>query len=386
MKRNFIIQLALLIPTVGVFISCSGNGQFTVKGIVKDGNEKMLYLENVTTSKVVLLDSVKLGNSGSYKFKQARPVAPDFYRLRLNHQLINFVVDSTETVKVNSDTLQFAKDYTVEGSAESEHVKTLALLQLKTSETYNQLQDQYRSQSITADEYKEKANTCIDEYKDEAKKIIYTNPASASAYFALFQQINGLLIFDPYNKDDSKAYGAVANNWNQHYPNAPRTKHLVQLFTNSLAVLREEQPRNLDANTINSKDFFDISLLSFDDKAYRLSVIGNGKVVLLDFTAYGMQDSPLHNQQLAKIYAKYYAQGFQIYQVSLDNDEHFWKNAAYNLPWICVIDPQSVNSDIARKCNVSNLPTGFILNRKGDIVKRVEDYTGLEAAVIANLK
>jgi hypothetical protein len=72
-----------------------------VKGNIKDGNEKMLYLENVTTSKVVLLDSVKLGKSGSYKFKHERPVAPDFYRLRLNHQLINFVIDSTETVTID---------------------------------------------------------------------------------------------------------------------------------------------------------------------------------------------------------------------------------------------------------------------------------------------
>jgi len=386
MKRNNVIQLALLIPVIGIFIACSGKNHFTVKGTVKDGNDKMLYLENVTTSKAVLLDSVKLGNSGSYKFRHARPAAPDFYRLRLDKQLVNFVIDSTETVTINSDTLQFAQDYTVEGSTESERVKKLAMLQLKTSEDYNQLQEQYGSQSITADEYKEKASACIEDYKNEAKKYIYANPASASAYFALYQQINGLLIFDPYDKADSKAYGAVANNWNQKYPNAPRTKQLVQIFTNALAVLREQQPDSLDTKTVESKDFFDISLLSVNDKPYRLSDVGKDKVVLLDFTAYGMQDSPAHNQQLAKVYEKYSRQGFQIYQVSLDTDEHFWKNAAVNLPWVCVIDPQSINSEIAQKYNVSNVPTGFILNRKGEIVKRITDYTGLEADVVSNLK
>ena len=386
MKRNSVIQLTFLIPVIGIFISCSGKSHFTVKGYVKDGNNKTLYLENVTTSKAVLLDSIKLGSNGSYKFKRSRPAVPDFYRLRLDRQLINFVIDSTETVTINSDTLQFAQNYTVEGSAESEQVKTLTLLQLKTSEIYNQLQEQYRSQNITAGEYKDKINACIEDYKNEARKFIYANPASASAYFALYQQINGLLIFDPYDKVDSKAYGAVANNWNQKYPDAPRTKQLVQIFTNALAVLREQRPDSLDAKTIESKDFFDISLLSVDDKPYRLSDAGKNKVVLLDFTAYGMQDSPAHNQQLAKIYGKYSNRGFQIYQVSLDSDEHFWKNAAVNLPWICVIDPQSVNSEIARKYNVSDIPTGFILNRKGDIVKRINDYTGLEADVITYLK
>jgi len=385
MKRN-IIQVLLLIPVIGILFSCSGKNHFTVKGIIKNGNEKMLYLENVAASKIILLDSLKLNKSGSYKFKQKKPLAPDFYRLRLNNQLINFTVDSTEIITINSDTLLFAKDYTVEGSTESEHIKALTFLQLKTSETYNQLQNQYKSQSITADEYKEKANACIDEYKNEATKFIYNNPASASAYFALFQQINGLLIFDPYDKNDSKAYGAVANNWNLHYPNAPRTKNLVQLFTSALAVMRGEQTRIPDANTVDSKDFFDISLLSYDDKAYRLSEIGKDKVVLLDFTSYAMKESPLHNQQLANIYTKYSSQGFQIYQVSLDSDEHSWKNAAYNLPWICVLDPQSEYSDIAVKYNVREIPTGFILNRKGEIVKRVQDYAELEKDVLSYLR
>jgi len=386
MKRNILIQSTLLITIIGVFFSCSDKTHFTVKGTVKDGNEKMLYLENVTTSKVVLLDSIKLSKSGSYQFKHNRPAAPDFYRLRLNQQLINFTVDSTETVTIDSDTLKFAEGYTVKGSTESEKVKALTLLQLKTNETYNQLQDQYRSKSITADEYKEKAVTCINEYKTEAKNCIFTNPASASAYFALFQQINGLLIFDPYDKTDSKAYGAVANNWNQRYLNAPRTKHLVQLFTSALAVMRGEQNRLADANTVESKDYFDVSLPSVDGKVYRLSETGKDKVVLVEFISYEMKESPAHNRQLAKLYEKYRNQGFQIYQISLDTDEHFWKNAAVNLPWICVIDPQSVNSDIVKKYNVSGLPSGFILNRKGDIVKRIEDYEELETDIASYLK
>jgi peroxiredoxin len=385
MKRNIIIQLVLLIPVIGIFISCSGRNQFTVKGTIKDGNEKMLYLENVTTSKVIVLDSLTLSKNGSYQFKHQRPVAPDFYRLRLNHQMINFVIDSTETITIESDTFQFAKDYTVEGSTESENVKTLTLLQLQTSEKYNQLQKQYRSNSITADEYKEQINVCINEYKNEAKKCIYNNPASAAAYFALFQQIDGMLIFDPYDKTDSKAYGAVANNWNQRYPDVPRTKHLVQLFTSALAIMRGEQ-RNLDANTVESKVYFDVSLSSVDNKIYRLSEIGKDKVVLIDFIAYAMNESPAHNQLLAKIYEKYRDKGFEIYQISLDTDEHFWKNAAVNLPWTCVLDPQSVNSDIVKKYNVRQLPTGFILNRNGEIIKRVDDYKGLENDISSYLK
>jgi len=386
MKRNIFIQFTLLIPFIGIFICCSNNNHFTVKGAIGDGKGKTLYLENVTATKVIVLDSIKLGKDGTYKFKHKRPETPDFYRLRLNHQLINFTVDSVETVTIDSDTTQFAKAYSVGGSAESEKIKTLTLLQLKTSEAYNQLQKQYLAQSMTADEYTQKATACIDEYKNEAKNYIFSNPASASAYFALFQQINGMLIFDPYDKTDSRAYGAVANIWNLRYPNATRTKHLVNLFTTALAIMRGEQAKSLEALTVKSIDFFDVSLLSIDDKAYRLSEIGKGKVVLVDFIAYEMTESPLHNQQLAKVYEKYRSQGFQIYQISLDTDEHLWKNSAANLPWICVIDPQSVYSDIAKKYNVREIPSGYILDKKGDIVKRVNDYSGLEKDILPYLK
>ena len=386
MKRNFLILLVIIIPIFVIFISCSKEKKFTVKGYIKDGNEKMLYLENVAATRTILLDSVKISKNGSFKFQHKQPTAPDFYRLRLNNQLINFTIDSAEILTINSDTLLFAKNYTVEGSLESEHIKTLALLQLKTNDTFKHLQNQYRSQSISVDEYQEKVNACIDEYKKEANSFIYANPSSPSAYFALFQQINGLLIFNPYDKTDSKAFGAVANNWNLKYPDAPRTKHLVKLFTSALSIIRNEQSYNLDISTIEGKDYLDIALLSIDNKEYRLSEIGKGKVILVDFTAYEMKESPLHNQQLATIYRNYFRQGFEIYQISLDRDIHFWKNAAFNLPWICVFDPNSVNSTILRKYNVRELPTGFILDRKGDIVKRVENFDELEKDILLYLK
>ncbi|GHT55458.1 hypothetical protein FACS189451_08460 [Bacteroidia bacterium] len=384
MNKNSIKKIAFLLLSVCVFASCTNN-QFTIEGHIKDGAGEILYLENITTSSVVRVDSADLGNDGFFRFKQPRPQAPDFYRLRLKQQFINLSVDSTETIKVQSDTLNFARDYTVEGSFECTKIKELTFLQLATSEAYNKLQKQYDSKEISVDEYTAKATEIIDAYKKKATESIAVNPASASAYFALFQQINGLLIFDPYQKQDARMYGAVANNWNLNYPNAPRTKHLVNLFKNSLLALRQEQEA-VTPNEVDSKQFFDISLPSVRDNAIRLSEMGAGKVVLLDFTAYESQNSPQHSMDLQKIYQKYEPQGFTIYQVSLDRDEHFWKNAAVNLPWTCVIDPQSIYSETAKKYNVSNLPTGFLFGRNGEIVSRIDNYSDLERLVSAQLK
>jgi hypothetical protein len=332
----------------------------------------------------VVLDSVKLGNSGSFRFKRQRPQEPDFYRLRLKRQFINLSIDSTETITVLADTLNFARDYTVEGSYECVKIKELTFLQLAANETYRQLQKRYESKAISLDEYTAEVKEVIDTYKRRAINYIIANPASATAYFALFQQIDGLLIFDPYDRQDSKMYGAVANSWNVYYPNALRTKHLVGLFTNSLIVLRGRKDR-VTLQQLDSKQFFDISLPSIQDSEIRFSETCAGKITLLDFTAYESQYSPRHNMGLLKIYRKYDQQGFTIYQVSLDRDKHFWKNAAVNLPWICVNDPQSVYSEIARKYNVSNLPTGFLFGRDGEIIARISDYGDLEKLVATEI-
>jgi hypothetical protein len=384
MNKNFIDKIAFPLLFACVFISCTNN-KFTIEGNIKDGFGKMLYLENITTSSVVVVDSADLRNDGFFRFKKPRPQAPDFYRLRLKNQFINLSVDSTKTIKVQSDTLNFVCDYIVEGSSECTKIKELTFLQLATNEAYGKLQKQYDSMEISVDEYIAKAKEVVDAYKKKATNYITSNPASASAYFALFQQINGSLIFDPYDKKDVKMYGAVANNWNVNYPDALRTKHLVNLFKNSLFVLRQEQ-NTARLNEVDSKQFFDITLPSVRDDKIHLSEVSAGKVTLLDFTAYESQNSLQHNMNLLKIFRKYEPQGFTIYQISLDRDKHFWKNAAVNLPWICVNDPQSIYSEIAKKYNVSNLPTGFLFGKNREIISRIDNYNDVEKLVVSQLK
>ena len=59
-----------------------------------------------------------------------------------------------------------------------------------------------------------------------------------------------------------------------------------------------------------------------------------GKVVLLDFSVFQSPAGAPHNMMLRELYNKYAKDGLEIYQVSLDADEHYWKTAAGNLPWV----------------------------------------------------
>mgnify|MGYP001521719373 FL=1 len=367
------------------FSACNNSSDFIVKGVVAGADGQLMYLENVGISNVVTLDSIKLAPGGKFKFTEKRPEYPDFYRLRLNNQLINFAVDSTETISFVADAGTFATSYSVEGSENSKAIKAITLAQLDANQAISRLRKEYEDKMISDTTYRMKVLAAADAYKEVARKYIYSAPMSTAAYFALFQQIDGLLFFDLYDRKDVKAYGAVATSYNHTYPESPRSEHLYNLTLQSMKVLRAQRP--VDYSNVETKEisFLDIELPDVRGEVVKLSTVAPGKVVLINFTAYQTEWSPALNMALGELYTKYHDQELEIYQVSLDSDFHFWRNGASNLPWVTVHDPQSVYSQVAGLYNVKQLPALFILDRKGNLVKRVEDVKKLEADVKAVL-
>lgn len=385
MKQISTRLLTVLGLCMFLFSACNNSSDFTVKGVVAGADGQLMYLENVGISNVVTLDSIKLAPGGKFKFTEKRPEYPDFYRLRLNNQLINFAVDSTETISFVADAGTFATSYSVEGSENSKAIKAITLAQLDANQAISRLRKEYEDKMISDTTYRTKVLAAADAYKEVARKYIYSAPMSTAAYFALFQQIDGLLFFDLYDRKDVKAYGAVATSYDHAYPESPRSKHLYNLTLQSMKVLRAQRP--VDYSNVETKEisFLDIELPDVRGEVVKLSTVAPGKVVLINFTAYQTEWSPALNMALGELYTKYHDQGLEIYQVSLDSDFHFWRNGASNLPWVTVRDPQSVYSQVAGLYNVKQLPVLFILDRKGNLVKRVEDVKKLETDVKAVL-
>jgi len=383
--RKILGTITALVTTFLVTTCGENKQQFTVAGEIEGGTGKTLYLENVGVAKIVAIDSVHL-KSNRFKFRHKRPAVPDFYRLRLGRQVINLAIDSTETIHVKADTARFGRNYSLEGDVcQSQKIKELTLLQIHAASQYRDLQKQYESGELSADGYVKNVSDAIDAYKTAAKEFILSDFLSLPAYFALFQQINNLLIFDIYNKDDHKLFGAVANVWNMYYPESPRAIQLKKLFTEARNIMRGEQ-QSFEVQEADSKTLFDIALPTLTGEIVRLSEIGDGKITLIDFTIYSASESPAYNSLLAELYKRYHSRGLEIYQVSLDANSHLWKNAAVNLPWICVRDPESAYSTIAQRYNVISIPAAFIRNRKGEIVTRIEDYSKLDALIAGCLK
>lgn len=377
MKRNAYIAAALLFAGV---TACNNEPAFKVQGEVTDAADKMLYLEQTGLDGIVALDSVELGSNGTFSFSAARPEAPDFYRLRIEDKVINFSVDSTETVEVKADYKSFATDYNIQGSESNQKIKELVLLQTDLQERVNKLAQSGIPVGIVQDSLSRMVNA----YKNNVKRnYIFVGPNKPYAYFALFQVLNGYMIFDPLNnKEDVKCFAAVATSMNNLYPHADRSRNLYNMVIKGMKNTRAPQVKPLDipADKIQETSIIDIPLMDINGTTRHLTDL-KGKVVLIDFTAYGSAESGARNLLLREIYDKYAPQGLEIYQISLDTDEHFWKTAADNLPWICVRDPQGPYSTYVNLYGVTKLPTAFLVSRNNELSMRIGEKTNLEEAI-----
>lgn len=364
--------------------ACSSEPAFQVNGEVAGADGKMIYLESSSLEGIVPLDSIKLKGNGAFNFRQPRPESPEFYRLRVEDKIINFSVDSVETIRINAPYVDFSTAYTVEGSESSQKIKELTLKQIRLQKDVNDLLKAVQNNKIKHDAFEDSLTTLLDSYKQDVKvNYIFAAPNTAAAYFALFQKLNDYLIFDPLNnKEDVKCFGAVATSLNNSYPHATRSKNLYNIVIKGMKNTRQAQikPLEIPKEKIVETGIIDIALRDVKGNVRRLSEL-KGKVVLLDFSVFQSPAGAPHNLMLRELYSKYASEGLEIYQISLDADEHFWKTSADNLPWICVRDGNGVYSTTISTYNVSQLPAVFLINRNNELKLRGENIKDLEAAV-----
>ena len=375
MKKVVYGLLALVL--VGLS-ACEEGPKFKVQGEVTGAADKTLYLEASSLGGIVVLDSAKLGGNGSFSFAEARPESPEFYRLRMDGKVINFAVDSTETVVVKSDAAKFDTGYVIEGSENNQKIKELVMLQAELQQKVDKLAQSKMPAGLAQNQLM----SLVNEYKDKVKRgYIYAAPNKTYAYFALFQTLNGYMIFDPLaSKEDVKCFAAVATSLNNAYPHADRSRNLYNMVIKGMKNAREVQPEvvEIDPSKIKEADIIDIQLKDLKGNVRTLTEL-KGKVVLVDFMVYNNVMAPDHNLALREIYDKYHAKGLEIYQISLDADEHFWKTSADNLPWICVRDANGPYSQYVQLYSVNNLPSVFLVGRDNAIKMRGENIQDLDA-------
>lgn len=387
MKKTFSSLCLCTLALMAAMLTSCNNKKFHINGTVTEAKDSVLYLENMSLDGPVVVDSVKLDDKGAFSFSGKAPDAPEFYRLRIAGQIINLSVDSTETVDVKASYPSMATGYTVDGSAECATIRELALKQIDLQNRVIAVQN---NPNLGYDLTRDSIGKLVAAYKEDIKRnYIYKAPMRASSYFALFQTLGNMLIFNPReNADDVKVFAAVATSWDTYHPDALRGKNLHNIAIEGMKNVRimrnKMAAQNIDASKVNVSDIIDISLL--DNQGNRRSLTDlKGKVVMLDFHVFGSNGSTKRIMEMRELYNKYHDRGFEIYQVAFDPDEHFWKTQTAALPWISVRDPQGLQSQNLAAYNVSSIPTFFLIDRNNEVKKRDSQITDIDAEINALL-
>lgn len=376
------MKKALFLFSLVLLCHCRERETFCIEGNISGAADTVLYLEHLTLGKgTVIIDSIRLGEDGAFCFRKDATEAPEFYRLRIGGQGINLGIDSTETVRVKADITDMSFGYIVEGSGTCD---TIRLLCLKLADLEREVRCVSTDRNYTLAERDSMIGQLVNQYKTEVKLDYIQNHYDATySYYACFQVLGNGLVFDPMNdKSDLTWMRAVANAWNERYPSCQRTENL----RNIIQECRRNQTKpweivlNIDGDKVRELGIIDMTFPDINGQERTLSEL-QGNVVLLDFTAFSLEGSTERTLLLRELYGKYHARGFEIYQVSFDPNEHFWKLRSEALPWVSVYSEEGLDSDMLRLYNVQHLPSYFLIDRNCDLQARWEDIPDLEKAI-----
>ena len=388
MKISKIYSAAVIMVAALAFTSCN-NKKFHINGNITEATDSMLYLENLSLNGPVKIDSVKLGEDGAFAFDENAmdSITPEFYRLRIANQSINLSIDSTETVKVKASYPQMSYKYEVEGSENCSKIKELSIKQMILQNNINAIA---KSPNMGIDSVDVIVARMLDGYKQDIKvNYIFKEPMKASSYYALFQTIQlgtvNSLIFNPRNnKDDVRVFAAVATSWDTYYPGAERGKNLHNIAIEGMKDIRiienQRAQQQIDASKVSVNGCIDLAMEDSKGQVRRLTDL-KGKVVLLDFHLFASSESTKRIMMLRELYNKYHAAGLEIYQVSVDPNEHFWKTSTAALPWICVRDEGGIQGQSLQLYNVQNIPTFFLIDRSNTLKARDAQIKDLDEAI-----
>ncbi|WP_321997978.1 TlpA disulfide reductase family protein [Draconibacterium orientale] len=361
--------LFVLVAVLLVLGGCKKDKEFTIRGKITHAEDQTIVLEELHTSSLKKITETKINKKGEFEISAMTGI-PTFYLLKLNDQsFITLLVDSAETVTVEADAANFDREYNVEGSPGSAHVK---LLDSKLKETRHKL-DSIRSldnlykgnpeYDSVRPRWAEEYDNIVKEQIEFSTQFVRDNPFSMASVLALYQKLDNNFIVR-----DLQVMKTAASALNSIYP---KSEQVQALYNNALQIVRDKQSADMkkfiQEQGENSPE---ITLPDPDGTEVALSSL-RGKVVLVQFWAAVDRASRIQNPVLVEAYNKYKRKGFEIYQVSVDVNRAEWVDAIDKdkLRWINVGDMEG-SKLAAAVYNIQSVPFNYLLNEEGEIVAK----------------
>ena len=386
--KNQLIKKLFLIAAVLLFISCSNENRYVISGNITNSNNKTLHFNKLTLDGVEKLDSIILSSDGEFSFSGERLTEPTFFTLTIDSKTITLLNDSNIHMQIIGEYKTIDENYKVINSSESENIRLLNNKLRTTITDISILQQKYQRSENTNDRNNilSEISMKIENQKSYIGSFVLKNPFSFSSYYAIYQKFDSeTFVLNIDDKRDQVYYAAVANSLKSIHPNNQR---VINLYDYVLKVKQRQKAERTNEliKALPSIGFPELNIPDLDGKKQSLTSL-KGKVILLTFWASWNKDSRLFNAELSNIYKKYANKGFEIYQVSLDQNKLYWEAAVLQdkLPWINVCELTYPKSFAATIYNISTLPANYLIGKQGDIVGRNLSGALLEEKILRNL-
>ncbi|MFV0377386.1 MAG: thioredoxin-like domain-containing protein [Mangrovibacterium sp.] len=376
----------LLLLAVAVLVACNDTSKYTIKGRISNAEDRYVYLDELKVSSSVPLDSVLVGKDGSFKFS-GDVNQPTFFLLRLEPtNFVTLLVDSAEQVEVQADAANFSRSYAVVGSEGSAYVQQLNQHLSRTKhqlDSISSLQLSFRNDpdyEVKKASWDRQYNEIRQGQIEYAQKFVSEHPFSMANVLALYQKFDD----DTYVIQDLQSLKLAASALNSFYPNS---EHVQALYKNTLSLMAKERAGKMQQliqeKGVNSPD---VLLPNASGNQISLSSL-RGKYVLLHFWSALDRGSRIMNPVLVEAYEKYHSKGFEIYQVSVDENRLEWLDAVENdhLNWTNVGDMQGSALAVSNY-NVTAVPTNYLLDKEGKIIAKNLQGPQLDRALNELLK
>ena len=357
--KNWIGVLAILCVASVVFATKTSEGAkgYKIQVTSNLAEKTLVVLSKITDAKLEIQDSAYAAKDGAFKFTGSGSEGSSLYYLTFGNTTppgIPVILEHGAQVKLGVTKVGAAYDITLVGGEYNKSMLKLYNLYTgfeKEMAAFNAEVATIDATTVTEEirtNTTQRYNKMISSRSEAIEQFIQNEPASPATYFAvkyLFQ------------KPASKLILIAADKMEKELPNSLYTKNLVSLAANI-------------GPTVEGAIAPEISLKTPEGEILALSSL-RGKVVLIDFWASWCGPCRKENPNVKKIYEKYKDQGFEIYAVSLDNNEAQWKGAIAKdgLAWKHVSELLGWKGAVSRAYGVGSIPQTFLLDKEGRIVK-----------------
>lgn len=366
MKKIVIVATIVLLLS-----SCTKKNNFSIEGAISNAQNTYIYLDKLEVNgKTSSIDSAKIDNNGNFKLGGSVSY-PTFFLLKINDKkFITLLVDSLEKIKICADIINFDRDYSISGSLGSLKVQELNNTLRQTNAKIDSISSLIKISGnnylndIQKSAWLAEIDAIIENQITYSKNFVTNNPFSLASVLAIYQKFdNGEHIIQ-----DIQTIKIAASALNSMYPNSA---HAKALYNETEKLVKQINAQKLSAFIEeNGQDYPDINLPNQSGKNVSLSSL-KGKVVLVQFWSALDKSSLMQTEVLKENYSKFKSKGFEIYQVSIDNDHKIWKETieSKGLQWINVGDMKGSISALTN-FNIQKIPSNYLIGKDGSILAK----------------